>query len=220
MPSLENGLRRARQRSGLKQAELAARAGISRQTLSALEAGRAQPSTAIALNLARALGCRVEELFWLREGGDAIRAQLATPPSGARRAFAGLVAGRWIAHPLRPDDPFALLAPADALLTRDGLRLLRTRESVEANLLVIGCDPGLAVLAGRLADRSPGQRPRARRRSAPVRRAGTRVQRPLRAPHAGRPRDGGRDLRSSRGRVRPGARQPAPHPAAGRHRAA
>src|SRR6267142_51316 len=122
MPSLENGLRRARQRSGLKQGELASRAGISRQTLSALEAGRAQPSTAIALNLARALGCRMEELFW------------------------------------RPDDPFALLAPADALLTRGGLYLLRPRESVEANLLVIGCDPGLAVLAGRFADRWPGQR--------------------------------------------------------------
>ena len=71
MASLENGLRRARQRRGLKQGELASRAGISRQTLSALEAGRAQPSTAIALNLARVLGCRMEELFWLRDGGDA-----------------------------------------------------------------------------------------------------------------------------------------------------
>jgi len=158
MPSLENGLRRARQRSGLKQGELASRAGISRQTLSALEAGRAQPSTLIALNLAHALGCRMEELFWLRDWGDAVRAQMATAPRGARRAFAGLVAGRWIAHPLRPDDPFALLAPADALLTRGGLRLLRPRESVEGNLLVTGCDPGLAVLAGRLADRWPGQR--------------------------------------------------------------
>src|SRR3982074_2574749 len=99
MPSLENGLRRARQRSGLKQGEPASRAGISRQTLSALEAGRAQPSTAIALNLARVLGCRMEELFWLRDGGDTIRAQLATPPRGARRAFACLGAGRSSAHP-------------------------------------------------------------------------------------------------------------------------
>src|SRR3984893_873661 len=153
MPSLENGLRRARQRSGLQQGELASRAGISRQTLSALEAGRAQPSTLIALNLARALGCRMEELFWLRDGGDTVRAQMATAPRGARRAFAGLVAGRWMAHPLRPDDPFAFLAPADALLTRGGLRLLRPRESVEANLIVTGCDPGLDVLAGRFADR-------------------------------------------------------------------
>src|SRR5256885_17242066 len=88
MPGLENGLRRARHRSGLKQAELAARAGISRQTLSALEAGRAQPSTAIALNLARALGCRVEELFWLPEEGEVIRTGLAAPARGSRRVLA------------------------------------------------------------------------------------------------------------------------------------
>src|ERR1700730_6144415 len=153
MPSLENGLRRARQRSRLQQGELASRGGISPQTRSALEAGRAPPSTLIALTLARALGCRMEELFWLRDGGDTVRAQMATAPRGARRAFAGLVAGRWMAHALRPDDPFPFLAPADALLTRGGLRLLRPRESVEANLLVTGCDPGLAVLAGRFADR-------------------------------------------------------------------
>src|ERR1700730_4281455 len=158
MPSLENGLRRARQRSGLQQGELASRAGISRQTLSALEAGRAQPSTLIALTLARALGCRMEELFWLRDGGDTVRAQMATAPRGAGRSFAGLVAGRWMAHPLRPDDPFAFLAPADALLTRGGLRLLRPRESVEANLLVTGGDPGLGGPGGALAARLPPPR--------------------------------------------------------------
>jgi molybdate-binding protein/DNA-binding XRE family transcriptional regulator len=158
MPSLESGLRRVRQRSGLKQGELAARAGISRQTLSALEAGHAQPSTVIALSLARALGCRIEELFWLADEGGAIRAELAAAPRGAQRAFAGVVAGRWIAHPLRPHDPLALVTPADALLSRGRLRLLRSRESVEANVLLMGCDPGLAVLAGRVADRWPGQR--------------------------------------------------------------
>ena len=158
MPGVESGLRRARQRNGLKQAELAVRAGISRQTLSALEAGRAQPSTAIALNLARALGCRVEELFWLREEGDVIRTGLASPAGGSRRVLAGRVAGRWVAHPLRLDDPLSVITPADALLARGRLRLLRPRESVEANVLISGCDPGLAVLAGRVADRWAGQR--------------------------------------------------------------
>ena len=113
MPGVESGLRRARQRNGLKQAELAVRAGISRQTLSALEAGRAQPSTAIALNLARALGCRVEELFWLREEGDVIRTGLASPAGGSRRVLAGRVAGRWVAHPLRLDDPLSVITPAN-----------------------------------------------------------------------------------------------------------
>src|SRR5229473_2158259 len=73
MPRLETGLRRARQKSGFTQGELAGRAGISRQTLSILESGRGQPSTVVALRLARVLRCRVEELFWLREEGGGPR---------------------------------------------------------------------------------------------------------------------------------------------------
>ena len=169
MPRLETGLRKARQRSGFTQGELAARAGISRQTLSILESGRGQPSTLVALNLARALRCRVEELFWLREEGGELRAELAAggEPRRARsaRALVGSVAGRWVAHPLRRADPLGLTTPADALLAgalRDGelLRLyaLRPLEALQANVLVTGCDPGLSVLAGRVEDRWPGQR--------------------------------------------------------------
>src|SRR5262249_1710151 len=67
MAGLGNALRRLRRERGLEQQELARRAGITRQTLSRLESGRAAPSAAIALRLARELGCRVEELFWLAE---------------------------------------------------------------------------------------------------------------------------------------------------------
>ena len=52
-----------RQDQGIQQRELAARVGISRQALSELEAGKACPSTAVALALARALRCKVEDLF-------------------------------------------------------------------------------------------------------------------------------------------------------------
>src|SRR5713101_163970 len=83
MPRLETGLRRARQKSGFTQGELAGRAGISRQTLSILESGRGQPSTVVALRLARVLRCRVEELFWLREEGGVLRAEPAS--AGERR---------------------------------------------------------------------------------------------------------------------------------------
>ena len=169
MPRLETGLRRARQKSGLTQGELAGRAGISRQTLSGLESGRGHPSTAVALRLARALRCRVEELFWLREEGGEIRAELAGPPeprsSASRRALLGSVSGRWIAHPLRRHDPLGLTTAADALVSRSPrggelLRLsaLRPLEALQGNVLVTGCDPGLAVLAGRVEDRWPGQR--------------------------------------------------------------
>src|SRR2546421_12765941 len=104
MARLETGLRRARLKSGLKQSELAQRAGISRQTLSVLESGRGQPSTAIALHLARVLGCRVEELFWLRDEAGELTAELAGDAElrgpKPERALIGSVAGRWVAHPL------------------------------------------------------------------------------------------------------------------------
>jgi len=169
MARLETGLRRARQRSGLTQGELAGRAGISRQTLSTLESGRGQPSTVVALRLCRVLRCRVEELFWLREEGGELTAELAGEgqrrASQSARALVGSVAGRWVAHPLRRQDPLGFTTPADALLLRvpeEGglvrLRALRPVEALQANVLVTGCDPGLAVLAGRVEDRWPGQR--------------------------------------------------------------
>jgi putative molybdopterin biosynthesis protein len=168
MARLQSALRRARQKSGLKQGDLAARAGISRQTLSVLESGRAEPTTLVALRLSRALGCRVEELFWLSEDGGELSAELGdaygrnVPQS--RRALVGLVMGRWVAHPLRQRDPLGLTTPADALLSsrreRDRVRLqaLRPLEALQGNVLLTGCDPGLAVLAGRVEDRWPGQR--------------------------------------------------------------
>src|SRR2546423_15205324 len=107
MARLETGLRRTRLKSGLKQSELAKRAGISRQTLSVLESGRGQPSTSVALHLARVLGCRVEELFWLREEGGELTAELATGGDRAKaeRPVVGSIAGRWVAPPRSPEDP-------------------------------------------------------------------------------------------------------------------
>ena len=48
-------LRRARIRCGISQSDLARRAGISRQALSAIESGTYQPSVGVALALAREL---------------------------------------------------------------------------------------------------------------------------------------------------------------------
>jgi len=167
MARLETGLRRARLKSGLKQSELAKRAGISRQTLSVLESGRGQPSTSVALHLARVLGCRVEELFWLREEAGELTAELASGADRAKaeRVVVGSIAGRWVAHPLSREDPLALTTPADAVLVRSSradhgvrLRALRPPEALQANVLVAGCDPGLSVLAGHVEDRWPGQR--------------------------------------------------------------
>ncbi|MGN6168182.1 MAG: helix-turn-helix domain-containing protein [Solirubrobacteraceae bacterium] len=56
-------LRERRLQCGLTQTELAARAGVSRQLVAAVEAGRNTPAVDAALRLARALATTVEELF-------------------------------------------------------------------------------------------------------------------------------------------------------------
>jgi putative transcriptional regulator len=62
-------LRVARAERNLSQEQLARAAGVSRQTISSIETGQYCPSTVLALHLARILGERVEDLFWL-EGDD------------------------------------------------------------------------------------------------------------------------------------------------------
>ena len=64
---LGNRLREAREAKGWTQAELAERIGVSRKTVNTVENGVFIPSTVVALKLAGALGCAVEELFFLRE---------------------------------------------------------------------------------------------------------------------------------------------------------
>ncbi len=56
-------VRAARVERGLSQADLAHRAGISRQALGAIEAATYLPSVSVALALARELGTTVEALF-------------------------------------------------------------------------------------------------------------------------------------------------------------
>ena len=58
-----NGVRAARQAAGLTQGELAEAAGVTRQTVVAVEAGDYAPSVYLALAVAARLGRTVEELF-------------------------------------------------------------------------------------------------------------------------------------------------------------
>ncbi|QIA26487.1 helix-turn-helix domain-containing protein [Thermaerobacter sp. PB12/4term] len=128
-------LREARRRLGLSQQELAVRAGVSRQAIGAIEAGRMTPSLAVAMRLARALGCRVEDLFHLDEPAPEVVVELApatalalaTPRQdrgegqvksrGGARILVGRVGGRWVGHLLQGDGAFTPgLVPAGARL--------------------------------------------------------------------------------------------------------
>ncbi len=151
MGRVRSSLREVRQQHGLQQQELAARAGISRQALSELEAGHACPSTAVALALARVLRCSVEDLFALAEDAEPLRAEwalLEAPEQAAResgghrassaraaptprRAAVVFIDGRWVAHPLTANQPASMCMAADALAmsSRAGAKPARGRKA-------------------------------------------------------------------------------------------
>lgn len=58
-----NTIRVHRARTGLTQAELAERIGVTRQTVIAIEQGRYSPSLETAFQIARALGVRLDDVF-------------------------------------------------------------------------------------------------------------------------------------------------------------
>ncbi|GAM00889.1 helix-turn-helix transcriptional regulator [Sphingomonas parapaucimobilis] len=65
--TLANDLKAAREAAGLTQGALAEAIGVSRKTINTVENGVFQPSTLLALKLARALGRPVESLFWIAD---------------------------------------------------------------------------------------------------------------------------------------------------------
>ncbi len=84
-----------RQRLEMQQRDLAKAIGVSRQTLSSIEAGETVPSTQIALALARELQCRVEDIFSLPSDRQAIEAEFVreVDRESERRAQGAGVAG-------------------------------------------------------------------------------------------------------------------------------
>jgi molybdate-binding protein/DNA-binding XRE family transcriptional regulator len=161
-PGVHSRLAAIRQQRDVAVAELARRAGVSRQTVYAMEAGSYVPNTAVALRLARILEVPVEGLFLLDPDRPApprtIKAHLV--PSGD--LFPGnpielcRVDGRMVGVPAIPA-PWHLL-PADGLLVdadRATVQLLHEDEG-ESRLLIAGCDPATSVLARHLQRASVG----------------------------------------------------------------
>ncbi len=165
MANLPNQVRSRREQQGLPQQDLAAVAGLTRQSLGAIEAGRSVPSVAVALRLARALECRVEELFVMAQPAVEVRAELAPgAPAGGRVALTHL-GGRWIAHALSASAPDQAYRAADGLASpgpgaagrRARVELLRPTEEARDTTVVLGCAPALGVLLDRLNGRRAGR---------------------------------------------------------------
>jgi len=60
---VKNVIRERREGRGWSQGELAARLGVSRQTVHAIETGKYDPSLPLAFKLSHLFGERIEELF-------------------------------------------------------------------------------------------------------------------------------------------------------------
>ena len=104
---MRSNLRALRQRCGVRQHTLATQAGVSRQTLSTIEAGTTVPSTQIALCLARALKCLWMTYSPSRKRPPVLVATLAgednagAPPSGPQvRVAMGQIGRNWVARAL------------------------------------------------------------------------------------------------------------------------
>ncbi len=161
MPSeVTNHLAEFRRKRGLPAAQLARLAGVSRQTIYAMEAGSYVPNTSVALTLARALEARVEELFSL--AGDSPAPALRTEP-------VTLLPGAEIANPgqpvqlcrvdkrvmASPPSPLPWYFPASDAVVADQptgrgkarVQVFHPEQDFRNRILVAGCDPAISVLA-------------------------------------------------------------------------
>jgi molybdate-binding protein/DNA-binding XRE family transcriptional regulator len=156
--AMENRLREKRQALGISQKELADLAGITRQAVSALEANHYSPATSVALQLARAMHCRVEDLFSLKSSGEVVEGELIGPlPLGSVpvRAHVTQIGDRVLVRPLQGIGELAGLgATADGLVVESNakkprvkVRLLKDRREIRRTIVVGGCDPSM-FLAG------------------------------------------------------------------------
>ena len=162
--NIENRLRSLRTARGLSQGVLAGMAGVTRQAIYAIEGNQYLPTTAVALRIARALDCRVEDVFNLVASGEIIEGRLiGRPPESSERARVKVarVGKRLIIRPVSQlGDVLNFTVPADGLLlgpaipggtrkngNRVRVELLRERRFIDEAVIVAGCDPAI-FLAG------------------------------------------------------------------------
>lgn len=165
--NIENRLRELRNGKGLSQADLAALSGITRQAVCAIEANQYLPTTAVALRLAGALNCRVEDLFRLISTGEVIQGELiswphAEPLARHARVKVAHVGNRLVVRPVAQLGEllnYVISADglvADAMTTAPKsetasrsvrVQLLRDRRLIDQEIAVAGCDPAI-FLAG------------------------------------------------------------------------
>jgi DNA-binding XRE family transcriptional regulator len=145
-------LRERRLELGLTQSQLAARAGVSRQLIAAVETDRNIPSVDAAIRLARSLTVAVEELF------ASASAPLTSALGDQLRDGAAVRVGRVGERVVAAEAPHPGLAGtgwvrADGVVDQGELRPFG--DATVAGVVVAGCDPALAVADAMLAGQGP-----------------------------------------------------------------
>jgi molybdate-binding protein/DNA-binding XRE family transcriptional regulator len=154
---IDNRLREKRQALGLSQKQLADMAGITRQAVAAVETNQYSPATSVALQLARALRCRVEDLFSLKQKGEIVEGELlgSLPQgSGGLRAQVTQIGQRVLVRPLvGVGELSSLSVAAEGLIvesnpqrTRVKVKLLKDRQALNRQIVVGGCDPAMFLV--------------------------------------------------------------------------
>lgn len=158
-----NYLGKYRQVRGMSAADLAARVGVTRQTIYAMEAGSYVPNTAVALKLGRVLGVTVEELFPLEEDvpfayppEQVVLLQNSAPVYEGQPVQLCQVGNQLVAT--CPETLTWSLPAADGVLIQAGskgkdkitVQPFSERKALGKRLLVAGCDPGISVLSRHL----------------------------------------------------------------------
>lgn len=145
----DSPVRRARRAAGLTHADLATRAGVSRQTIGAIEAGRHRPSVDAALGLAAALGVSVEALFSAPSSALApvpSEPVLADTPQGTPLRLARV--GERVVHAPTPRPGTSESWSTADGVWGDGAQPFDPR--APEGFVVVGCDPALGLLAEHL----------------------------------------------------------------------
>jgi molybdate-binding protein/DNA-binding XRE family transcriptional regulator len=158
-----NHLKEIRVQKGFSQSELAGRAGITRQAVSSIESNLYLPTTAVALRLASVLCCRVEDLFSLSEAENIVEGRLIgrllqnETPASPIRVKVAIVGKRTIVRPVTGlGEQLSFTIPADGYVvgkqnqtagTNVQVNLSRSRQAIEQEISVAGCDPAI-FLAG------------------------------------------------------------------------
>ena len=164
--NFSNHLKSLRTQKGFSQGGLAVRAGITRQAVSSIESNLYLPTTGVALHLASALACRVEDIFSLVAVEDIVDGKLIghLPHSDMKvspiRVKVSTVGTRTVVRPVTglgemlsftvPTDGYIVEARGQTSGATVRVKLSRDRQAIEQEISVAGCDPAIFLVGAHL----------------------------------------------------------------------